>query len=33
MTDSKQETPPPHVQLIQMAMGHWVSHIIYVAAN
>lgn len=33
MTDSRQETPPPHAQLIQMAMGHWVSHIIYVAAK
>ena len=27
------ETPPPHAQLIQMAMGHWVSQIVYVAAR
>lgn len=33
MTDSNQETPPPHAQLIQMAMRHWVSHIVYAAAN
>jgi O-methyltransferase domain/Dimerisation domain len=33
MTDTKQEIPPPHAQLIQMAMGHWVSHIVYVAAK
>jgi hypothetical protein len=25
--------PPPHVQLIQMAMAHWVSRIAYVAAK
>jgi hypothetical protein len=24
---------PPHAQLIQMGMAHWVSHIIYVAAK
>jgi hypothetical protein len=24
---------PPHAQLIQMAMGHWVSRIVYVAAK
>ena len=33
MTDGKQEVPPPHAQVIQMAMGHWVSHIVYVAAK
>lgn len=33
MTDSKQETPPPNAQLIQMAMGHWISHTVYVAAK
>jgi O-methyltransferase domain/Dimerisation domain len=27
------QTAPPHAQLIQMAMGHWVSHIIYVVAT
>src|SRR5262245_13420376 len=27
------DTPPPHVQIIQMAMGHWVSRIVYVAAH
>src|SRR5262245_48551405 len=32
MTDSKQELPP-HVQLVQMAMGNWVSTIVYVAAK
>jgi len=25
--------PPPHAQLIQMAMGHWVSQIVYVTAK
>jgi len=25
--------PPPHVQLVQMAMGHWVSEIVYLAAE
>jgi O-methyltransferase/methyltransferase family protein len=29
----KIETPPPHVQLVQMATAHWVSHIMYVAAK
>src|SRR4051812_11788605 len=28
-----QATPPPHAQLIEMGMAHWVSHIIYVAAK
>ena len=34
MTDnhSKQELPP-HAQLVQMGMAHWVSHIVYVAAK
>ena len=27
------EAPPPHFQLVQMAMGHWVSRIVYVAAE
>ena len=27
------EAPPPHAQLIQMAMGHWVSRILQVAAE
>ena len=27
------ETTPPHAQLVQMAMAHWVSHIMYVAAK
>jgi len=27
------ETKPPHVQLIEMATGHWLSRIIYVAAK
>jgi hypothetical protein len=26
------EAPPPHLQLVQMAMGHWVSRIVHVAA-
>jgi hypothetical protein len=30
---SSAPTPPPHAQLIQMAMGHWVSRIVYVAAK
>src|SRR6188768_2664511 len=25
--------PPPHAQLVEMAMGHWVSRIVYVAAK
>jgi hypothetical protein len=35
MTENKEETQtaPPHAQLIQMGMAHWVSHIIYVAAK
>src|SRR5215831_15611492 len=27
------EAVPPHAQLIQMAMGHWVSQIVYLAAK
>ncbi len=27
------QPPPPHAQLVQMGMAHWVSHIIYVAAR
>jgi O-methyltransferase/methyltransferase family protein len=27
------EAPPVHAQLIQMAMGHWVSRIVYLAAK
>jgi len=27
------QAPPPHAQLIQMGMAHWVSHIVYVAAE
>lgn len=36
MPDSQvllQQPVPPHAQLVQMAMAHWVSHIIYVAAQ
>jgi hypothetical protein len=29
----KTEPAPPHAQLVQMAMAHWVSHIVYVAAK
>lgn len=32
-TSSKPEAPPPHAQLIQMAMGHWVSRIVHEAAR
>ena len=31
--DSDTETAPPHAQLVQMAMAHWVSRIVYVAAK
>ena len=27
------EAPPPHAQLVQMAMGHWVSTILYTGAE
>ena len=27
------DAPPPHAQLIQMVMGHWVSQILYTAAT
>jgi O-methyltransferase/methyltransferase family protein len=30
---SNAETSPPHAQLVQMAMAHWVSHIVNVAAE
>lgn len=30
---SSTEAAPPHAQLIQMAMGHWVSRIVYLAAR
>jgi len=32
MTDETQ-TMPPHVQLVQLAMAHWGSHVVYVAAK
>jgi hypothetical protein len=27
------DVPPPHAQLVQMAMGHWTSRLVYVAAK
>jgi hypothetical protein len=27
------QSDPPHAQLVQMALSHWVSHIVYVAAK
>ena len=30
---SKTESAPPHAQLVEMAMAHWVSHIVYAAAK
>jgi hypothetical protein len=30
---SETESTPPHAQLVQMAMAHWVSQIVYVAAK
>src|SRR5262249_32489511 len=27
------ESLPPHAQIVQMAMGHWVSRIVYLAAE
>jgi hypothetical protein len=35
MTQNPQQEspPPPHAQLVQMGMAHWVSHIVYVAAK
>jgi hypothetical protein len=36
MTDNRQSsnpTLPPHVQLVQMAMAHWMSHTVYAAAK
>src|SRR5205823_11776511 len=32
-TSGQTETPPPHAQLVQMAMGNWVSRVVYVAAK
>ena len=32
MQNSEQNLPP-HVQLIQMATAHWVSHIVFTAAK
>ena len=31
--DNKTETPPPHAQLVQMAMAFWTSRTVYVAAK
>lgn len=36
MTEIKHDqtpAPPPHAQLVQLAMAHWMSHIVYVAAK
>ena len=36
MTDKQQssnQAPPPHAQLVQMAMAHWMSQIVYAAAK
>jgi hypothetical protein len=33
MTENEAQGTPPHAQLVQMSMAHWVSHIIYVAAK
>ncbi|PWT92372.1 MAG: methyltransferase [Acidobacteria bacterium] len=35
MTDKRNDTQalPPSAQLVQMAMGHWISHIVYAAAK
>ena len=30
---TRTDAPPPHAQLIQMGMSHWLSHIVYVAAK
>ena len=30
---SETQAAPPHAQLVEMAMAHWVSHIVYVAAK
>ena len=32
-TQSDRETVPPHARLIEMAMAHWISRIVYVAAK
>jgi hypothetical protein len=31
--ESKNQSLPPHAQLVQMAMAHWVSHIVHAAAK
>jgi hypothetical protein len=31
--DSNLEAVPPHAQLVQMAMGHWISRIVHLAAK
>jgi hypothetical protein len=36
MTEERRDesqTMPPHVSLVQLAMGHWASHVVYVAAK
>src|SRR5215510_14275921 len=35
MTDNRQSSNPlpPHAQLVQMAMAHWMSHAVYAAAR
>jgi hypothetical protein len=36
MTDNREssnQAPPPHAQLVQMAMAHWMSHTVYAAAK
>src|SRR5262245_11489711 len=32
-TAANTEELPPHAQLVQMAMGHWISRIVYLAAR
>jgi hypothetical protein len=31
--NARAEAPPPHAQLIQMAMAHWMSRVVYLAAT
>ena len=33
MTDTQPAVPPPHVQVIQMGTGHWLSRLVYTAAK
>jgi hypothetical protein len=33
MSNAAPEAPPAHVQLVQMAMGHWISRIVHLAAE